>query len=148
MKKLSVLLMIIAVLLSDWMCAVVAYNYRGIETASEYGNSAPPSVAFVLAIPFLIGIVICTVFSIFLWRGFATKAITLMLGIIVVIIGTVVIAFTLLTRSSHSIAIIGGADGPTSIFLAGKIAPWTLIFGLAVGLALLVAGVVLIRKRK
>ena len=57
MKKLSVLLMIIAVLLSDWMCAVVAYNYRVIEAASEYGNSAPPSVAFVLAIPFLIGIV-------------------------------------------------------------------------------------------
>lgn len=58
MKKLSVLLIIIAVLLSDWMCAVVAYNYRGIKTASEYGNSAPPSVAFVLAIPFLVGIVI------------------------------------------------------------------------------------------
>jgi hypothetical protein len=42
MKKLSVLLMIIAVLLSDWMCAVVAYNYRGMEEAAKYGFSAPP----------------------------------------------------------------------------------------------------------
>ncbi|MBR5636513.1 MAG: hypothetical protein IKW81_06250 [Pseudobutyrivibrio sp.] len=69
MKKLSVLLMIIAALLSDWMCAVVAYNYRGMEEAAKYGFSAPPDVAFVLVLPFLVGIVICTVSSILLWRG-------------------------------------------------------------------------------
>ncbi len=148
MKKLSVLLGIIAVLLSDWMCAVVAYNYRGLEAGAEYGNSAPPSVAFVLAVPFLIGIVICAVSSVLLWRGIATKAITIMLGIIAVLIGIVVVAMTLLTRRAHSASIIGGADGPTTIFLAGKIDSWSLIIGLVVGLALLAAGVVLIRKRK
>ena len=80
MKKLSVLLMVIAVLLSDWMCAVVA--------------------------------------------------------------------LTLLTKRAHSVSIIGGADGPTSIFLAGKVNPWSLIIGIVAGLMLLTAGIVLIRKRK
>ena len=80
MKKLSVLLMVIAVLLSGWMCAVVA--------------------------------------------------------------------LTLLTKRAHSVSIIGGADGPTSIFLAGKVNPWSLIIGIVAGLMLLTAGIVLIRKRK
>ena len=148
MKKLSVLLMVIAVLLSDWMCAVVAYNYCQIETWAEYGNSAPPSVAFVFAIPFLIGIVICVVSSVLLWKGIATKAVTVVLGIIVAIIGIAVVALTLLTMRAHSVSIIGGADGPTSIFLAGKVNPWSLIIGIVAGLMLLTAGIVLIRKRK
>ena len=71
-----------------------------------------------------------------------------MLGIIAVLIGIVVVAITLLTRRAHSASIIGGTDGPTSIFLAGKIDSWSLIIGLVVGLALLAAGVGLIRKRK
>ena len=87
---------------------MVAYNYRGLEEGAEYGNSAPPSVAFILAVPFLIGIVICAVSSVLLWRGIATKAITMMLGIIAVLIGTVVVAITLLTRRTHSVSIIGG----------------------------------------
>ncbi len=148
MKKLSVLLMVIAVLLSDWMCAVVAYNYCQIETWAEYGNSAPPSVAFVFAIPFLIGIVICAVSSVLFWKGIATKAVTVVLGIIVAIIGIAVVALTLLTKRAHSVSIIGGADGPTSIFLAGKVNPWSLIIGIVAGLMLLTAGIVLIRKRK
>ncbi len=133
MKKLSVLLGVIAVLLSDWMCAVVAYNYRSLEAGAEYGNSAPPSVAFVLAIPFIIGILICAISSVLLWRGVATKAVTVMLGIIAVLVGAVVVVLTLLTRRAQSVSIIGGADGPTSIFLAGKVDPWSLIIGLVVG---------------
>ena len=71
-----------------------------------------------------------------------------MLGIIAVFIGTVVVAITLLTRRAHSVSIIGGADGPTSIFLAGKVDPMSLIIGIVLGAVLLVAGVVLIVKNR
>ncbi len=60
MKKLSVLFAVLAVLLSDVMCAVVAYNYSQMLCAIAHcGTSAPASVAFLLAIPFLIGIFVC-----------------------------------------------------------------------------------------
>lgn len=65
MKKVSCLFVVLAVLLSDVMCAVVAFNYRkmlwGVKNA---GYSAPASTAFISAIPFLIGIVICTILAV------------------------------------------------------------------------------------
>lgn len=62
MKKLSTVFAWLAVLLSDIMCAVVAYNYRDILCGIEHaGYSAPASTAFLWAIPYLIGIVICVV---------------------------------------------------------------------------------------
>lgn len=65
MKKLSIIFCLLAVLLSDIMCAVVAYNYRDILCSIEHaGYSAPASTAFLLAIPYLIGIVICIVLAI------------------------------------------------------------------------------------
>ncbi len=60
MKKLSIILIIIAVLLSDVMCAVVAYNYcKMIHGIKDLGYSAPVGTVFLLSIPFLIGIAIC-----------------------------------------------------------------------------------------
>lgn len=62
MKKISIVFSELAVLLSDIMCAVVAYNYRDMLCGIEHaGYSAPASTAFLLAIPYLIGIVICIV---------------------------------------------------------------------------------------
>ncbi len=62
MKKLSYLFIAGAILLSDIMCAVVAFNYRGILCGIAHsGYSAPASSAFLLAIPFGIGIIICAV---------------------------------------------------------------------------------------
>lgn len=62
MKKLSYLFIAIAVLLSDIMCAVVAFNYRDMLCNIEHaGFSAPASIAFISAIPFCIGIIICAV---------------------------------------------------------------------------------------
>ena len=59
-KTLSAIFAIIAVLLSDIMCAVVAYNYCNIKWGIEYqGFSASTNTAFLMALPFLIGIVIC-----------------------------------------------------------------------------------------
>ena len=62
MKKLSYLFIAIAILLSNIMCSVVAFNYRDMLCGIEHlGYSAPASVAFLSAIPFGIGIIICAV---------------------------------------------------------------------------------------
>lgn len=64
MKKLSLFFTVLAVLLSDGMCAVVAYNYRGMLCCIAHeGCSAPADIAFLWAIPFLIGIGICAVLA-------------------------------------------------------------------------------------
>ena len=76
------------------------------------------------------------------------KKLSVLLGIIAVLIGTVVVAITLLTRRAHSISIIGGADGPTSVFLAGKVDPLSLIIGLGIGCLVLAVGAALIIKNR
>ena len=66
MKALSTVFWILAVLLSDVMCAVVAYNYCDMVWGIKYaGYSAPASTAFLVAIPYAIGIIVCIVLSIF-----------------------------------------------------------------------------------
>lgn len=58
--KLSLFFLILALLLSHTMCAVVASGYTGLVYCGRYGLcSAPPSVAFLYAVPFLLGILIC-----------------------------------------------------------------------------------------
>lgn len=65
MKILSTVFGALAILLSDIMCAVVAYNYCELLWGGKYaGYSAPASTAFLLAVPYLIGIVICIVLSV------------------------------------------------------------------------------------
>lgn len=65
MKKLSIIFGLLAVLLSDIMCAVVAYNYRDMLCGIEHaGYSAPSGTAFLLVIPYAIGISICIVLAI------------------------------------------------------------------------------------
>lgn len=65
MKQLSRLFAALAVLLWGAMCAVVAWNYgtmlHGIE---HHGYSAPASIAFFYAIPFVIAIAVCVVLAI------------------------------------------------------------------------------------
>ena len=73
MKKLSIIFGVLAVLLSDIMCAVVAYYYCDLLWGGQYaGNGAPASTAFVYAIPFVIGIIVCVVLTI-VFRRKATK---------------------------------------------------------------------------
>lgn len=65
MKKLSYLFTALAVVLSDIMCFVVAYLYRGMLCGMEHeGYSAPPGTAFLYAIPFIIGIIVCVVLAV------------------------------------------------------------------------------------
>ena len=50
--------------------------------------------------------------------------------------------------NSSSIGIIGGADGPTSIFIAGRIGSGTVIGELLVGVLLISVGIWGYRKQK
>ncbi len=64
MKNLSVIFIILAVILSDVMCAVVAYQYCYIMWDIKHAYAVPASIAFLYAIPFGIGIVICIALAI------------------------------------------------------------------------------------
>lgn len=58
-----------AILLSDMMCAVVAFNYGKMLWGTENaGYSAPAQTAFLWAIPFLIGIVICIIVAVIAYK--------------------------------------------------------------------------------
>lgn len=58
-----------SLILSDIMCFVTAYTYREMVCGIEHcGFTAPPIVAFFYAIPFLIGIVICIIIAIKLYK--------------------------------------------------------------------------------
>ena len=66
MKKISRLFIVLAVLLSDIMCAVVAYNYCALQWGGRYAAySAPASTAFLYFIPYGIGIVLCIILACF-----------------------------------------------------------------------------------
>ncbi len=72
MKKYKYLFYIftgLAVLLSDVMCATVAYNYCNIQCAIQYkGYSAPANTAFLLLLPYAVGIIICAALAWFLHK--------------------------------------------------------------------------------
>jgi len=67
MKKISNIFFALVVILCSVMCAVVGYNYASMQWGIKYaGYSAPASVAFLYAIPYGIGIVVCVVVAIVL----------------------------------------------------------------------------------
>lgn len=73
-----------------------------------------------------------------------------MAGIIVTVIGIVVAALGLLfkAKGQMSVSVIGGADGPTSIFLAGKVGSSSAVTGIIVGIVLFAAGIFIIVRKK
>ena len=73
MKRLSVLFAAVAILLSDIMCAAIAYGYCDLLWGGQYaGYSASPSTAVVYAIPFVIGIIISVVLALVFRKKAAT----------------------------------------------------------------------------
>ena len=65
MKKIYNIFIVLAILLSDVMCAVVAYNFCAMQWGAKYGMySAPTWVAFLYGIPFAIGIVVCVIVAV------------------------------------------------------------------------------------
>ncbi|MBR3295787.1 MAG: hypothetical protein IKI62_06040 [Clostridia bacterium] len=66
MKTLSTVFWVLAVLLSDVMCAIVAYNYCDMVWGIRYaGYSAPAWTVFMVAIPFAVAIAVCIVLALF-----------------------------------------------------------------------------------
>lgn len=66
---LTYLFAALAVLLSDVMCAAVAYNYCTLQWGGQYaGYSAPASTAFLLCIPYGCGILVCIILAVLLGR--------------------------------------------------------------------------------
>ena len=67
MAVLSAVFAALAVILSDVMCAVAAFNYCDMLWGIKYaGYSAPASAAFLTAVPYAVGIIICVILSLFL----------------------------------------------------------------------------------
>ncbi len=75
-------------------------------------------------------------------------------GIILTVTGIVIAAISLIfiingqMSVASSVAIIGGADGPTSIFVAGKIGGFSAMTGMIAGIVLLAAGIFVIARKK
>ena len=64
MKRISLLLTIIALILSHIMCFVVAWNYRDMLCGIAHScYSAPAEIAFLTAIPYAAGILICGILA-------------------------------------------------------------------------------------
>ena len=71
------------------------------------------------------------------------SAIAVLLGLILAAVG---IQWKM--RNAASIGIIGGADGPTAIFVAGKVGNDMAVGAIAVGVVLIVVGVVIYKVIK
>ena len=76
-------------------------------------------------------------------------------GIILSVIGIITAVISLIFKVrghmsvAKSVSIIGGADGPTSIFIAGKIGDTSILIGIIVGIVLLIVGIfIYVRKNK
>jgi len=68
-RTLGFIFAALAILLSDVMCAVVGYSYSNMLWGIRYaGYSAPANTAFLLAIPYAVGIVICVIVSYVFFR--------------------------------------------------------------------------------
>lgn len=69
MKALSRTFAVLAVLLSDVMCAAVAFNYCDMLWGIRYASySAPASTAFLLVIPYAAAIAVCAALAVIFWR--------------------------------------------------------------------------------
>ena len=71
------------------------------------------------------------------------------IGIISTVLGVLATIATIFFKinESRAVSVIGGADGPTAIFLAGKVGAETMAVGIVSGVVLIAAGVILIRKK-
>ncbi len=73
-KIISRIFGISAIVLLCAMCSIVAYEYNGLRWAGRYFlTSAPPWVAFFLAIPFAVAIGICFAFHLYFKKKIPIK---------------------------------------------------------------------------
>ena len=71
-------------------------------------------------------------------------------GILLTVFGGTFVFSLLSASSGSSVGIIGGADGPTAIFIASRsgVLPYIMIGCAALGIALIVLALVLIMRKK
>lgn len=69
---------------------------------------------------------------------------------VMAVIGCVLVIFgiNMKIKENASVAVIGGADGPTAIFLAGKVGNGTIMGIIAIGIVLVAAALYIYKKRK
>jgi hypothetical protein len=70
-KILSIVLIAIAVILSNIMCAVVAFNYSRILCEIKYTEPAysyGPGVAYLRSFPYVVAILVLIIMSCVLWK--------------------------------------------------------------------------------
>ncbi len=65
------------------------------------------------------------------------------IGIVMLILGVI-----LKVRGQMPMSIIGGADGPTSIFVAGKVGSSSVIIEIIAGFVLFAAGIFMVVRKK
>lgn len=72
------------------------------------------------------------------------------LGMIGGVIGMLLVIWgiAMRTKENAAVSIIGGADGPTSIFVAAKLDESFICLILAVGVILIVAAVIMVLKKR
>ena len=76
------------------------------------------------------------------------------IGITLSVIGIIMAAISLVFKVNEqisvtkSVSVIGVADGPTSIFVAGKIGGTPAIIGIIVGIVLLAIGIFIFARKK
>lgn len=72
------------------------------------------------------------------------------LGIILTVIGIVMTVVSLIfkIKGQMSVSIIGGADGPTSVFVAGKVGSPPAITGIIAGIAVIAVGIFMVARKK
>ena len=61
--------------------------------------------------------------------------------------GVLIIAGTLFTRNK-AVAVIGGADGPTSVFIAAKLSPVTSTILLISGIIIILGTIIIVIKNR
>lgn len=71
------------------------------------------------------------------------EIVTCTIGFLLIIFGSV-----MKVKENTAVSIIGGADGPTSVFLAGKLNSNLSIFLILIGIILLATALVIRLKRK
>ena len=71
-------------------------------------------------------------------------------ALIIAVLGIILAGFGISSKmkGTASVGIIGGADGPTAIFVAGNVGDGVSIGVILIGIMLVVAGVLIYRKMK
>lgn len=72
------------------------------------------------------------------------------IGIVATIVGaiTIIMSIVLKFMEEKTVSIVGGADGPTSVFVAGKIGNGSGMIGILVGIGIIVVGLIIILRKR